>query len=132
MIIVGMLFGIIYLIKTYASAFNKTRKVNFDTAEHVASKEKKSKVTVPASVSVKKDTRNTHKLRKLYKKSVLNGTSGNTPDTTLVPSRLTSTTITSDEEAGARITILYEKARYSMDNITDQEIDEFKRISNNG
>ena len=131
-LIVGMLFGIIYLIKTYASAFNKTRKVNFDTVEHVASKEKKSKVTVPVSVPVKKDTRNTHKLRKLYKKSVLNGTSGNTPDTTLVPSRLTSTTITSDEEAGARITILYEKARYSMDNITDQEIDEFKRISNNG
>ena len=98
----------------------------------MASKEKKSKVTVPVSVPVKKDTRNTHKLRKLYKKSVLNGTSGNTPDTTLVPSRLTSTTITSDEEAGARITILYEKARYSMDNITDQEIDEFKRISNNG
>ena len=131
-LIVGMLFGIIYLVKTYASAFNKTRKVNFDTVEHVASKEKKSKVTVPVSVPVKKDTRNTHKLRKLYKKSVLNGTSGNTPDTTLVPSRLTSTTITSDEEAGARITILYEKARYSMDNITDQEIDEFKRISNNG
>lgn len=52
---------------------------------------------------------------------------GKAPDETVLPSVLTTENITADSELSEKITAVYEKARYSREQITKEE----KAIFNN-
>lgn len=130
-LIVILIFGIIYLIKAYAVNFNRTKKIGLDTVEYVANGEKKERMAAGGSRTAAKPSRQTRSVRKLYKKSVVKGMDGKKPDETLVPGSLTRQAITQDEETAARITQLYEKARYSGGDVSGEELNDFKKLLDN-
>ncbi len=129
-LIAAMVIGIIYIIKVYASNFNRVKKLGTDTVEYVAPTEKKERVSGYDSMSMHKESKSTKNIRKMYKKQVLNGMKGKRVDSTLTPGKLTKAAITEDDIKASEITSIYEKARYSDEAVTPEEYEKFKRITN--
>ena len=129
-LIAAMVIGVIYIIKVYASNFNRVKKLGTDTVEYVAPTEKKERVAAYDSMSMHKESRSTKNIRKMYKKQVLNGMKGKRVDSTLTPGKLTKAAITEDDIKASEITSIYEKARYSDEAVTQEEYEKFKRITN--
>lgn len=126
-LIAAIVIGVIYIIKVYASNFNRVKKLGTDTVEYVAPTEKKERVSLYGSMSKYKEAKSDKNIRKMYKKQVLNGMKGKAVDSTLTPGKLTKTAITEDDIKASRITSIYEKARYSDESVTQEEYDNFKR-----
>lgn len=129
-LIAAMVIGVIYIIKVYASNFNRVKKLGTDTVEYVAPTEKKERVSAYDSMSMHKESKSTKNIRKMYKKQVLNGMKGKRVDSTLTPGKLTKAAITEDDIKASEITSIYEKARYSDEAVTTEEYEKFKRITN--
>lgn len=129
-LIAAMVIGVIYIIKVYASNFNRVKKLGTDTVEYVAPTEKKERVSTYDSMSMHKESKSTKNIRKMYKKQVLNGMKGKRVDSTLTPGKLTKAAITEDDIKASEITSIYEKARYSDEAVTQEEYEKFKRITN--
>lgn len=129
-LIAVMVIGVIYIIKVYASNFNRVKKLGTDTVEYVAPTEKKERVSAYDSMSMHKESKSTKNIRKMYKKQVLNGMKGKRVDSTLTPGKLTKAAITEDDIKASEITSIYEKARYSDEAVTQEEYEKFKRITN--
>lgn len=129
-LIAAMVIGVIYIIKVYASNFNRVKKLGTDTVEYVAPTEKKERVSAYDSMSMHKESKSTKNIRKMYKKQVLNGMKGKRVDSTLTPRKLTKAAITEDDIKASEITSIYEKARYSDEAVTTEEYEKFKRITN--
>jgi hypothetical protein len=125
-LIVALIAGVIYVIKVYASNFNRVKKVGTDTVEYVSSSEKKSRVTASDAQEVHRESRSAKSVRKIYRKSVVSGMKDKKPDVTLPPEELTKAAITDDEARASEITRIYEKARYSNEEVTSVEYEQFK------
>jgi hypothetical protein len=125
-LIVALIAGIIYVIKVYASNFNRVKKVGTDTVEYVSSSERKSRVTAYDAQEVHRESRSAKSVRKIYKKSVVSGMKDKKPNVTLPPEELTKAAITDDDARASGITRIYEKARYSNEEVTAVEYEQFK------
>lgn len=121
--------GLLYLLYAYAKNFNKKRKPEAYIEEITAiEKNKKSAQKVQVSRKQQQTFSENETVRRLYKKRVLKGTKKNKLDRTLPPEDLTKQTITEDALLSDGITQLYEKARYSDETVTKEEIKQFKEI----
>ena len=126
-IIIAMIIAIIYMIRTYVKTFNKTKKLGSDYIEYISPDDENVRADKDVSKVKTKEPREVRSVRKLYKKHILKGTGGKAPDETVLPSVLTTENITADSELSEKITAVYEKARYSREQITKEE----KNIFNN-
>lgn len=127
-LIVAIIMAVIYVIKVYASNFNKLKKVGTDTVEYVSSTEKKVRASENTTDGKKKESRSVRSMRKIYKKRVLKGMNGKKPDLSYTPEMITKSSITQDDIQALQITQLYEKARYSDSEITSEEYEKFKKM----
>lgn len=127
-IIIAMIIAIIYMIRTYVKTFNKTKKLGSDYIEYISPDDENVRADKDVSKVKTKEPREVRSVRKLYKKHILKGTGGKTPDETVLPSVLTTENITADSELSEKITAVYEKARYSREQITKEEKDIFNNL----
>lgn len=128
-LVIGIIIGLIYCLRVYVRNFNRVRKLGTDKIEYIKPEYKKSSISNDRklkNVSLSKEEKS---VRKLYKAKVLKGTKGKLPDTTSTPIRLTKDTITGDDDKAMKITGIYEKARYSQEKITEEEINIMKNLS---
>lgn len=130
-LILAIFAGIIYILVHYIKNFNHTKKQGFDVVEFVKPKEEKEYVNKVSIKNNNKESKSVKSVRKIYKKAVLKGTKGVIPNCSTLPSKLTIDNITEDEVKAAAITQIYEKARYSKENITEEEINLIKNYINN-
>ena len=127
-IIIAMIIAIIYMIRTYVKTFNKTKKLGSDYIEYISPDDENVRADKDVSKVKTKEPREVRSVRKLYKKHILKGTGGKAPDETALPSVLTTENITADSELSEKITAVYEKARYSSEQITKEEKDIFNNL----
>ena len=127
-IIIAMIIAIIYMIRTYVKTFNKTKKLGSDYIEYISPDDENVRADKDVSKVKTKEPREVRSVRKLYKKHILKGTGGKAPDETVLPSVLTTENITADSELSEKITAVYEKARYSREQITKEEKDIFNNL----
>ncbi len=120
---------LLYMLKKYISNFNRAKKQGMDYIEFIKDNDEKIE-TEKNEISRKiKTTREERNVRKLYKKLVLKGARGKELDLASTPTELTRDNITSDDEFANTITHIYEKARYSNEKITAEEVKIMKNIS---
>lgn len=128
LIIVAMIIGVIYLLRNYIRNFNKAKRRGNDYIEYIKPEydaEKLSKKSKKIKVKVSKEERD---VRKMYKQKVLRGSGEKLPNACDVPTKLTLDNITDDEQKAEKITEVYEKARYSNEQITDKDIHIMKNL----
>ncbi len=128
-LILAAVLAMLYMIKRYVSNFNKSRKQGMDYIEFIKDNGEEVETQRDESIKRKRTTREERNVRKLYKKRVLKGARGKELDLASTPSELTRDNITRDDEIADTITYIYEKARYSDEKITDDEIKIMKNMS---
>lgn len=126
LLILAMFAGIIYILVHYIKNFNRTKKQGFDVVEFVKPEEEKEYIKKTFTKNNYKESKSVKSVRKIYKMAVLRGTKGNIPNLSSLPSKLTKDNITEDEIKAETITQIYEKARYSEEKITEEEINLIK------
>lgn len=131
LLILAIFAGIIYILVHYIKNFNRTKKQGFDVVEFVKPKEEKERIKKASEKKDYKESKSVKSVRKIYKMAVLKGTKGNVPNCSMLPSKLTIENITKDENKALTITEIYEKARYSEENITEEEMNLIKNYINN-
>ena len=126
-LILALLAAVMYIVFMYIKSFNRERKPGLDVVEYIKPDRKKVKTTHVDKIKVRSNTDSgSMAVRKLYKKSVMKGMGMNKPDSTLTPDELTRTAITAEASKADIITGVYEKARYSDEQLTGEEIKEVK------
>ncbi len=126
-LVVAAIAGLTYMIVKYVHSLNKTKRVGADYIEYikpdqeVIRKEKIEKKNIQSVVEPVNQS-----ARKLYKKRVKAGNRQKQVDVTMTPQELTKQTITNNEEASRKITDIYEKARYSKEIVTKEELEYLK------
>lgn len=128
-VFVIVLFAIGYLIVQFIRNFNKVRQDNKDIIEYVKPNKTKSDRQVKRKDDNIKTLNNNLKFRKHYKKRVIKGYGSNRPEKTVMPHELTMKAITKEPTEAEKITQLYEKARYSNESLTNEEVDLIKKHS---
>lgn len=131
LLILAILVGIVYIVIHYIKNVNRTKKQGFDVVEFVNPKEEKQSIQKNYRKNGYKESKSVKSVRKIYKMAILKGTKGNAPNRSSQPSKLTIDNITTDEEKAEKITQIYEKARYSEENVTEEEINLIKKYINN-
>lgn len=126
LLILAIFAGIIYILVHYIKNFNRTKKQGFDVVEFIKPKEEKERIKEVSEKNSYKESKSVKSVRKIYKMAVLKGTKGNVPNLSSLPSKLTKDNITEDEIKAETITQIYEKARYSEEKITEEEINLIK------
>jgi len=129
-LLLALLAGITYMVLTYIKNFNKTKREGLDYVEFLKPNEKKESVNKLKRETAYKDSKSVKSVRKLYKMSILKGTKGKPPELSSTPSKLTVDNITKDESKAAKITEIYEKARYSEEQITEEDTELIKKYIN--
>lgn len=127
-LVIAIIIALIYMIRTYVKNFNRTKKLGNDYIEYIVPKEEKKRVSKAYDSKERGASRETRSVRKMYKRSVLKGTKGEPPEPSAPPSSLTLQNITADKELAERITQVYEKARYSDEEVTSEEASVFKNV----
>lgn len=128
-LILAAVVWLLYILKKYVSNFNRAKKQGMDYIEYIKDNGEEietEKSEISRKVKVTREERN---VRKLYKKRVLKGARGKELDLACTPTELTRENITTDSEIADTITHIYEKARYSNEKITDEEVKIMKNIS---
>lgn len=131
LLILAIFAGIIYILVHYMKNFNRTKKQGFDVVEFVKPKEEKERIKKASEKKDYKESKSVKSVRKIYKMAILKGAKGNIPNCSTLPSKLTIDNITEDKIKAATITEIYEKARYSEENITEEETNLIKNYINN-
>lgn len=131
LLILAIFAGIIYVLVHYIKNFNGIKKQGFDVIEFVKPKEEKERIKKASAKNNYKKSKSVKSVRKIYKMAVLKGMKGDIPNCSTLPSKLTTDNITEDETKAAIITEIYEKARYSEENITEEETNLIKNYINN-
>lgn len=128
-LLMAVVVWLLYMLKKYISNFNRAKKQGMDYIEFIKDNDEKIE-TEKNEISRKiKTTREERNVRKLYKKRVLKGARGKELDLASTPTELTRDNITTDDELANTITHIYEKARYSNEKITAEEVKIMKNIS---
>lgn len=127
-LIIACIIGIIYVVREYIKNFNSAKKIGRDYIENVKPKEDSEVVEKPVIVNQRKETKSEKNVRKIYKRLVLKGNKGKAPDVSHTPDRLTTDNITDDKALADEITYIYEKARYSNENVSKSDIDKMKQL----
>ncbi len=128
MLMIAVVVALIYFAIKYVKQLNKTKRLGTDMVEYVKPDNKK----VRAENKIYKDINevgeesNKKAVRKYYKKRVKKGFGKEKPQKTYTPIELTKHSITNDETQSKKITDIYEKARYSNEPITKEELDIIK------
>lgn len=128
-LVIGIIIGLIYCLRVYVRNFNRVRKLGTDKIEYIKPEYKKSSISNDRKLKNVNLSKEEKSVRNLYKAKVLKGTKGKLPDMTSTPIRLTKDTITGDDDKAMKITGIYEKARYSQEKITEEEINIMKNLS---
>lgn len=127
-LILAAVVWLLYMLKKYVSNFNRAKKQGMDYIEFIKDNGEETE-TEKSEISRKiKTTRGERNVRKLYKKRVLKGARGKELDLASTPIELTRDNITTDDELANTITHIYEKARYSNEKITDEEVKIMKNM----
>lgn len=129
MLMAALLIGIVYVFVVYMRNLNRARSQGQDYIEYIKPKEKKSFEKDGRIHQKSAQTKETKSVRKMYKQLVLKGSKGKIPDAASLPSQLTLENITKNEAQAKKITDIYEKARYSNESISADEIHIFKNLS---
>ena len=129
LVLCAIVIGLIYALIRYVKHFNEAREEKNDLVEYV----KPVRTRGMRKNKKMRDADNTGemnwKLRKLYRKRVLKGSGKEGPDKTQMPTELTQANITEDPGEAEHITRLYEKARYSDQSVTKEELEKMKNLS---
>lgn len=128
-LMLSIILLLLYMLKKYVSNFNRAKKQGMDYIEYIKNNEEEIETESYESLKKAKVTREERSVRKLYKKRVLKGARGKELDLSSTPAELTRDNITSDDELADTITHIYEKARYSNERVTDEEVKIMKNIS---
>jgi len=128
LILTAVLVGL-HVIRRYVSNFNRSRKQGMDYIEFIKDNGEEVETQMDEGIKKKRTTREERNVRRLYKKMILKGARGKELDLADTPSELTRDNITKDDEIADTITYIYEKARYSDEKITDDEIKIMKNMS---
>lgn len=127
-LIIASIIGIILVIREYIRNFNRTKNFDNDIIENVKPKEESVKVEKSVTLKTHKATKTEKNVRKIYKKLVLQGNKGKAPDGSHTPTRLTEDNITKDQQLAGEVTYIYEKARYSNEPVTKDDVDKMKQL----
>lgn len=132
---IGVLIAVIYAIVKYAKNFGKSLNDDIDEVEYLNKDSEKEQSGIKAVKEKEPKDKNNIQYRKLYKKyasskkyMTKNKLSGLKPDKEMMPDEITRKLITDDEEKSRRITKSYEKARYSDDEVSKEDIDFLKKL----
>jgi heme/copper-type cytochrome/quinol oxidase subunit 2 len=128
LIVCAIIVFAILMIVRFARRFKRARQDGNDFIENVKEEKKKNKFTHTKHI-IKKETSNQSKARKVYKNRVKKGFGKSAPDKRLIPEELTKKAITDNEEVAGIITDIYEKARYSDQEISREELENIKKMS---
>jgi hypothetical protein len=132
-LVIAAVAGVIYMIYVYAKGFNNAKRKDTDYLEKIKPAEKaKRTASVKMQKKEAKPSTESEAVRKFYKKSVIRGSKKKKPDNTLQPSELTRAAITDNRQDSEEITKIYEKARYSNEQITKEETKHLKEIVKRG
>lgn len=115
---------IIYIFVTYLKNYKSAKQVKLDYVEYIRPNETKERDKKSQKTVKQKESREVRSVRKIYKKMVLD--SKKKIDSRLSPSQITKAYITDLDSSSRKITQIYEKARYSENAISDEEIDFLK------
>jgi hypothetical protein len=132
-LVIAAVVGVLYMIYVYAKGFNNAKRKDTDYLEKIKPAEKvKRTSSVKMQKKETKPSTENEAVRKFYKKSVIRGSKKKKPDNTLQPSELTRAAITDNRQDSEEITKIYEKARYSNEQITKEETKHLKEIVKRG
>ncbi|MDO5403229.1 MAG: hypothetical protein Q4F11_07300 [Eubacteriales bacterium] len=121
--------SVIYMIVQYAKKVSSSKNEGLDQMEFIKEENRKEYFRNDSvKQSGKKGSSQNTAYRKIYKKRVIMGNNKKKPDKTLPPEILTKKTITQQEEQARRVTEGYEKARYSKENVSKEEIEYLKNL----
>lgn len=127
MLVLALAVSFIILIRRYSVRFRKNKYEDGDEIEFLEKENQKKTISLNNSDFEERDSNNLNKkYRKIYKKYAVRGNKQNQIEPSMMPENVTRQRITKDKQAGDRITISYEKARYSRDSITKEELDFLK------
>lgn len=135
-LLIGTIVAIIVMIVKYAGRFKNSVEGDYDEVEFIKESPDKEKHFVKDKDRNKGEKiSNNMAYRKLYKKYALSKKrntkgklSADKPRDCMMPEDITRTHIVEDEEVAQRITQVYEKARYSNESVTKDEIDYLKKM----
>lgn len=132
MLLFASIVAVVYLILRYAKRIGSARKEGFDEVEFIKTDKRDKFVRADhMKTEQEKTDKQSLKYRMLYKKKVLSGNQNKHPDATKMPSELTKENITSKDDAAEKITNTYEKARYSKEEVNQEDMNFLKNINNN-
>lgn len=134
-LIVSMLVFVIYLVFKYTKSFKKTKLDEFDEVEFIEEEKLSSdKAYAKLKKEASKKLSNNESYRKLFKRYVKSKKrttkfkkNGLKPDK-LMPEDISSKLIIEDETKASEITKAYEKARYSKEEVTKDDIKYLKNL----
>jgi hypothetical protein len=129
---VAAVLGILYLIYSYAKGFNRAKRKDTDYLEKIKPAERVKRSSHKMKQKEEKPSTENEAVRRFYKKSVIRGSKKKKPDKTMQPSELTRAAITDNRQDSEEITKIYEKARYSNEQITKEETKHLKEIVKRG
>jgi len=133
-VILSVVIAIIVAVLRYAKRFRNAREEDIDEVEFIGKDAKEERLKRRQQKMHEKDLPVNAQYRKLFKKKVLAHRSEDgkkkAPKDGLQPEDITRQCITNDEESAKRITVAYEKARYSNEIIERDELDFLKNTRN--
>ena len=129
-LIAACVIALVWFVVRYVKQINKTKKLGTDTVEYVRPKKSsiKTENNVYVTQEIISEQKNNKAARKYYKKRVKKGFGRKKPEKTYTPQQLTKYGITADDDNARRITDAYEKARYSNQAVTDEELNILKKL----
>lgn len=134
-LVIALAVSVIYLVFKYAKSFKRTKLDEFDEVEFLKEEKiSKDKAYETLKKESSKGLSNNDSYRKIFKKYAKSKKrytkykkNGLKPDK-LMPGDISSKLIIEDEEKAAKITEAYEKARYSREEVTKEEISYLKKL----
>lgn len=128
-VLLAALIGIVvYMAVRYAKKAVSAGNEGLDEIEFLNEETRKETFKEKVKTEKHKEYSSNAAYRKLYKKRVIQGNQKKKPDETLPPQILTKNTITSQDEYAKKVTDDYEKARYSKESVSKEEIDYLKNL----
>ena len=129
-LIAACVIALVWFVVRYVKQINKTKKLGTDTVEYIRPKKSsiKTENNVYVTQEIISEQKNNKAARKYYKKRVKKGFGRKKPEKTYTPQQLTKYGITADDDNAKRITDAYEKARYSNQTVTDEELNILKKL----
>lgn len=134
-VMIGLFVAIIVLIVKYSKVFSKSLDNDKDEVEYLNKDTEKQEYNIKAHKKPKPEDKINIQYRKLYKKyakskrvMAKNKLSGIKPDSNMMPEEITIKTITDDEVKAKKITEAYEKARYSKEEVTKEDVEYLKKL----